>query len=40
MREMVLNVPLRGLSNFGLMDLEKMNDLIIYLNQIIKNEKG
>lgn len=40
MREMVLNVLLRGLSNFGLMDLEKMNDLIIYLNQIIKNEKG
>ncbi len=37
MREMVLNVPLRGLSNFGLINSEKLNDLIIHMNQLIKN---
>ena len=36
MREMVLNVPLRGLSNFGLINSEKLNDLIIHMNQLIK----
>lgn len=40
MREMVLNVPLRGLTNFGLIDSKKMNDLIIHMNELIKIKKG
>lgn len=36
MHEMVLNVPLRGLGNFGLLDNRQIDDLIENMNSLIK----